>query len=118
MSIKSILEELALKNRWVLNIKDQTDTPSIIDAELSWGGEKAMFTLYYDPEKKFACITDYGVSYSSISQEYDNGKLDQFSPFDDGPPYSSPLTAEEWLIKALNYFIHHGKLKGIGWGFD
>lgn len=68
-----------------------------------------------DRGRQRASIEDFQTPYSSISQEYclakdGHAKVDQFSPFDDGPPWPTKLSVEEWSLRILRYYLEHGHL--------
>jgi hypothetical protein len=116
MPIEAKLKEISKKYGWAMSLKGrEADRTSNIDAEFK-RGEEVVLTVCYRPDEKHAEITDYNVMYSSVSQVYDSGQVDQFSPFDDGPPYPTALSVEEWLDRKLEYFLEHLSFGPIGWG--
>jgi hypothetical protein len=64
-----------------------------------------------------ARLEDFQVSYSSVSQVYSwkqdqqQGQVDQYSPFDDGPGWPTRFSVEEWSERILRYYL---EFRGIG----
>jgi hypothetical protein len=58
-----------------------------------------------------ARLEDFEVPYSSVCQKYslnprsNQGQIDQFSPFDDGPPSPTRFSVEEWSVRILSHYL-------------
>jgi hypothetical protein len=69
-----------------------------------------------DRGRQQARLEDFQVAYGSVCQRYSmssitkQGQVEQFSPFDDGPPWHTEFSVEEWSLRILNHYLEKGSL--------
>jgi len=88
--------------------------PDVFVARFLRGGSLRLeFVL--DRGRGRARLEDFDVPYGSVAQTFclakdGHAQVEQFSPFDDGPPWPTKLSVEEWSRRSLRYFLAHGRL--------
>ncbi|HEX7598604.1 MAG TPA: hypothetical protein VF518_10350 [Polyangia bacterium] len=79
---------------------------------------KGSLRLEFELDRRLhqARLEDFEGPYGSVCQKYSlatqsgQGQVEQFSPFDDGPPWPTKLSVEEWSVRILSCFLENRAL--------